>query len=155
MPLSTLKIIRHCHVYTESQKNVPPLTCYNRDMHGSDNSSHDCYWESRQSKCNLYFHTSPNLCFCTTSGNTKPEKCIFSLKCCMLSTKNTRNTTKNHVVTVESPFTVKIIDWMHQTGPRILLHVTYMLYVKQVCHGVGRCEKDGSFLHQAWVKVNG
>jgi len=67
----------------------------------------------------------------------------------MLSTKNTRNTTKNHLVTVESPFTVKIMDWMHQTGPRILLHVTHMLYVKQVCHGVGRCEKDGSFLHQA------
>jgi len=30
---------------------------------------------------------------------------------------------------------------MHQTGPRILLSVTRMLYVKQVCHGVGRCVK--------------
>jgi len=33
---------------------------------------------------------------------------------------------------------------MHQTGPRTLLSVTHMLYVNQVCHGVGRCVKDGS-----------
>jgi len=33
---------------------------------------------------------------------------------------------------------------MHQTGPRILLSVTHMLYVNQVCHCVGRCVKDGS-----------
>ena len=33
---------------------------------------------------------------------------------------------------------------MHHTGPRILLSVTHMLYVNQVCHGVGRCVKDGS-----------
>jgi len=33
---------------------------------------------------------------------------------------------------------------MHQTGPRILLSVTDMLYVNEVCYGVGRCVKDGS-----------
>jgi len=92
----------------------------------------------------LYFPTSRNLCFCTTRGNRKPEKCIFSLKCCMLFTKNTRNTLKYHLVTAEPPFTVKTIDGMHQTGPRILLSVTHMLYVNQVCHGVSRCVKDGS-----------
>jgi len=37
-----------------------------------------------------------------------------------------------------------MIDWIHQTRPRILLSVTHMLYVNQVCHGVGRCVKDGS-----------
>jgi len=62
----------------------------------------------------------------------------------MLFTKNTRNTVKYHLVTAEPPFTVKMIDWMHQTGRRILPSVTYMLYVNQVCHGVGRCVKDGS-----------
>ena len=62
----------------------------------------------------------------------------------MLFTKNTRNTVKYHLLTAEPPFTVKIIDWMHQTGARILLSVTHMLYVNQVCHGVGRCVKDGS-----------
>jgi len=58
--------------------------------------------------------------------------------------KNTQNTLKYHLVTAEQPFTVKMIDWIHQTRPRILLSVTHMLYVNQVCHGVGRCVKDGS-----------
>jgi len=48
------------------------------------------------------------------------------------------------MVTAEAPFTVKTIDWMHQTGPRILLSVTQMLCVNKVCHGVGRCVKDWS-----------
>ena len=60
----------------------------------------------------------------------------------MLFTQNTKQ--KYHLVTAEPPFTVKTIDWMHQTGPRILLSVTHMLYVNQLCHGVGRCVKDGS-----------
>ena len=91
----------------------------------------------------LYFSTLPNLCFCITWGNRKHENCILSLKCCMLFTKNTRNTFKYHLITAKPPFTVKIIDRMHQTGPRILLSLTHMLYVNQVCHGVGRCVKDG------------
>jgi len=65
----------------------------------------------------------------------------------MLFTKinqNKRNTLKYHLVTAELPFTVKTIDWMHQTEPRILLSVTHMLYVNQVCHGVGRYVKDES-----------
>jgi len=33
---------------------------------------------------------------------------------------------------------------MRQTGPSILMGVTYMLYVNQVGHGVGRCVKVGS-----------
>ena len=60
----------------------------------------------------------------------------------MLFTQNTKQ--KYHLVTGEPPFTVNTIDWMHQTGPRILLSGTHMLYVNQVCHGVGRCVKDGS-----------
>jgi len=40
----------------------------------------------------LYFPTLPNLCFCITWGNRKPENCIFSLKFCMLFTKkNTKH----------------------------------------------------------------
>jgi len=58
----------------------------------------------------------------------------------MLFTKNTRNTLKHHLVTAEPPFTVKMIDWML----RILLSVTHMLYVNKICHGVGRCVKDGN-----------
>jgi len=47
----------------------------------------------------------------------------------------------------EPPFTVKTIDWVQQTGLRkhsILLSITHTLYVNKVCHGVGRCVKDGS-----------
>jgi len=54
------------------------------------------------------------------------------------------NTLKYHLATAEPPFTVKTFDWMHQTGHRILLSVTHMLCVTQVCHCVGRCVKDGS-----------
>jgi len=39
----------------------------------------------------LYILTSSNLRFCTTWGNRKPDKRIFSLKCCTLFTKNIRN----------------------------------------------------------------
>jgi len=96
----------------------------------------------------MYFIFSPHLTCASAqpmeTGNRKPENCIFSLKCCMLFTKNTRNTLKYHLITAKPPLTVKIIDRMHQTWPRILLSVTNMLYVNQVCHGVGRCVKDWS-----------
>ena len=61
----------------------------------------------------------------------------------MLFTKKHINTLKYYLATAEPPFTVKT-DGMHQTGPRILLSVTHMLYVNQVCYDVGRCVKDGS-----------
>jgi len=56
-----------------------------------------------------------------------------------------------HLVVVELPFIPRVIDCMHQTiktylqgEHSILLSVTSRLYVQQVCHGVGRCVKDGS-----------
>ena len=61
-----------------------------------------------------------------------------------LFTKNNTKRIKIHLVTAEPPSTVKTINSMHQTGPKILLSVTHMLYVKQDCHGVGHCVKDGS-----------
>jgi len=107
--------------------------------------SNDNFWlkhypESRQSKCTLFSRLT-YLCLCTTWGNRKPENCIFSLKRCILFTKNIL---KYHLVTAEPPFTVKAIDRMTQTGPRVLLSVTHMFCVNQVCHSVGRCVKDGS-----------
>jgi len=35
----------------------------------------------------------------------------------MLFTKKTENSLKYHLVRVELPFAVKMIDWVHQTGP--------------------------------------
>ena len=90
-------------IYTLSQKNVPPLTCYNLDMHGSVTIIFGTSVTKKVGNQNvLHFPTSPNFCFCIT----KPEKCIFSLKCCMLFTKN-MNTLKYPLATWEPPFTVK------------------------------------------------
>jgi len=53
-----------------------------------------------------------------------------------------------HPVTAASPFTVKTIDCVHQTGPRNAAYhpaVCYpMLDVYQVCHCVGRSVKNGT-----------
>ena len=64
---------------------------------------------------------------------------------------NTKHISNYHLVAVELPFIPKVIDCMHQTiktylekEHNILLSVTHTLYVYQVCHGVGRCIKDGS-----------
>jgi len=125
---------------TPCLKKVPPLTCYNFDIHGWITIIFGTHvTEKVGNQYVLYFPTSPDLCFCITWGNTKPKNCIFSLKWGIHFTKNTQNTLKYHLVTDEPLFTVKTIDWMHQTGPGILLSVTHMLYVNQICHGVGRC----------------
>ena len=70
----------------------------------------------------------------------------------MLLCQRTHKTQLNyHLVSAELSFIPKLIDCMHQTVKTciekkhsILLSVTHTLYVYQVCHGVGRCVKDGS-----------
>jgi len=104
---------------TPCLKKVPLLTFYNIDIDGSIMIIFGISVTKKVGNQNvLYFPTSPNLCFCTPWGNRKPENCVFSLKCCMLYTKNTRKTLKYHLVTAEPSFTVKTIDWVHQTGHR-------------------------------------
>jgi len=126
---------RQAAVYTMSRKNVPPFTCYNLDIHSSVMIIFDTWiTEKVGNQSVLYFPISPCLCFCTTQENRKPKNCIFSLTCSMLFAKNT---------------------WLQLNHPSLskrstgctrqdLLSVTHMLYVKQVCHGVGRCVKRGS-----------
>ena len=94
----------------------------------------------------MYFIFPPHLtCASALRGETgNPKIAYFYLNAACFFIKNTRNTLKYQLVTAEPPFTVKTIDGMHQTGPRMLLPVTHMLYVNQVCHGVGSCVKDGS-----------
>jgi len=73
------------NMYSVSQKNVPPLTCYNLDRHGWITTIFDRSVTKKVGNQNvLYFPTSPYLCLCTTWGNRKPENCVFLLKCCML-----------------------------------------------------------------------
>jgi len=84
------------------------------------------------------------ICASALPGETgNPKIASFYLNAACFLPKNTRNILKYHLVTAEASFTVKTVDWMHQKRPRILLSVIHMLYVKQVCHGVGRCVKDG------------
>jgi len=74
----------------------------------------------------MYF-TFPPLLTCASAlpgetGNAKIAS--FHLNAaCFLPKTHTRNILKYHLVTAEPPVTVKTIDWMHQTGPRILLSV--------------------------------
>jgi len=78
--------------YTVSQRNVPRLPYYNLDIHCSITIIFSTSVTDKVgSQKVLYFPTSSNLC-CTTWENRKPENGVFSLKCCMLFTKNTRNT---------------------------------------------------------------
>jgi len=70
----------------------------------------------------------------------------------MLLCQRTHKTHSNyHLVAVKLPFIPKVIDCLHQTiktylkrKHSILLSVTCMLCVYQVCHGVSHCVKDGS-----------
>jgi len=97
----------------------------------------------------LYFPTSPNKSFCTIWGNRKPGNCVFSLKCCMLFDQKTRNTVKNitwselnHLSLSKRSTGCTRQDLGRQHS--ILLSVTHMLCVSQVCHGVSRCAKGES-----------
>jgi len=105
----------------------------------------------RKNVIKMYFIFPPHLTSASAlpveTGN--PEICVFSLKCCMLFHQKTRNTVKN-------------ITWSELNHPslskhltecttedlgrehRILLSVTHMLCVSQVCHAVSRCVKSGS-----------
>jgi len=114
-----------------------------------DNFSHKCCQESSQSKCTFFPPHLTSASACTTWENRKPRNCIFSLKCCMLFHQKTRNTVKN-------------ITWSQLNHPSlskrstgctrqdlgrehsILLSVTHMFCVSQVCHGVSCCAKGGS-----------
>jgi len=125
-------------------------TCYNFYIHSSIVTIFGTNVAEKVGNQNvLYFPASPSYCFCTTWGNRKPGNCVFSLKFCMLFHQKTQNTVKN-------------ITWSELNHPSlserstgctkqdlgrehsILLYVTHMLCVSQVCHAVSRCVKDGS-----------
>jgi len=52
-------------------------------------------------------------------GNSKPGNCVVSLKMFhVILPKKTKRSLTYHLVRVEPPFTVRAIQWIHQTGPR-------------------------------------
>ena len=68
----------------------------------------------------MYFIFPPHLTSASAlleeTGN--PEIASFHLNATCFSPKNTKHSLKYHLIRAESPFTVKTIDWVHQTGPR-------------------------------------
>ena len=76
--------------YTVSQKNVPPLACYNFDAHewimmffGRNVT------DKVGNQKTLYYATSNNLCFCTTWQNAETRKSQISLNWIVLHTQCT------------------------------------------------------------------
>ena len=140
-------IIPHC-----VSKNVPPLTltCYNLYIHGLTATIFGKNVAEKVDNQNvLYFPTSPKYCFYTTWGNKKPRNCVFSFKCCMSFYQKTQNTVKNITWSeLNNPSLLKrSTGYTRQDLGRehsILLCVTHMLCVNQVCHSVSRCVKDES-----------
>ena len=101
-----------------------------------------------------YFPTSPLWCFSITLRNRKPRNCVFSLKHCTLLCRQTHKTFRlspgRSWITLHSQSDRLYNVCIRQSLPRraaysILLSATHMICVYQVCHGVVRCVKDGSW----------
>jgi len=55
----------------------------------------------------------------TLPGETgNPEIASFHLNAACFFAKKTKHSLEYHLVRAEPPFTVREIDWVHQTGPR-------------------------------------
>jgi len=81
-------VLQHpSYMYTVSQKNVPPLACYNFD-------AREWIWiffgrnvtDKVGNQKTLYYATSNNLCFCTTWQNAETRKSHTSLNWIVLHT---------------------------------------------------------------------
>ena len=73
-------LLNYCSFVHRVSKNVPPLTCYNLDIHSSITIIFGTRVTEKVGNQNvLYFPTSSNLCVCTTWGNRKPKIASFDL----------------------------------------------------------------------------
>jgi len=141
----------HNFWYTPCVKKRPTFTtCCNFYIHSSIATIFGTNVAKKVSNQNvLYFSTSPSWCFCATWGKRKPGNCVFSLKCCMLFQQKNMNTVKNITWSeLNHPsFSKRLTGCTRQDLGRehgILLSVTHVLCVSQVCHGVSRCAKAES-----------
>jgi len=69
--------------YIVSQKNFPPIACYNFDTHERVLTF---FWQKKAidevgNQKVFYYTTSNNLCFCTTWQNEETRKSHFPLEC--------------------------------------------------------------------------
>jgi len=76
-----------------SQKNIPPLTCYSLDIHGSITIIFGISVTEKVGNQNvLYFPMSPNLCFCNTWETGNPKIVSFHLNAaCFFYQKHTKH----------------------------------------------------------------
>ena len=92
---------KHFLNYTVVSKNIPPLTCYNLDVHDPITiifgRSVTKKVRNQMMHC---FPTSHVQCFCTTLQNRKPRNCVFSLKHCMLLCQQTHKTNSKTTIFV-------------------------------------------------------
>jgi len=75
---------------------------------------------------------------------------------CCFAKKHMWHISKCHLVTAEPPFTTKIINCMHQTGPRKGAYRPTVCYPCTWCvSSLSLCEKWELFLSSIEVKANG
>ena len=104
-----------------SQKNVPPFsTCYNLDIHGSITIIFGTSVTEKVGNQNVLYLPTHLTCASALPGETgNPKIASFHLNAACFFTKKHESQLKiYHLVRAEPPFTVKTIDWVHQTGPR-------------------------------------
>ena len=87
IPVPLSPFVFQTSIYTVSQKNVPPLACYNSDAHEwilifFGRNVTDKVGNQKM----LYYATSNNLCFCTTWQNAETRKSHISLSWNVLHT---------------------------------------------------------------------
>jgi len=76
---------------TLSRKNVPPLTCYNHDIH-------DPITIMVAKSVTKKVRNQTMLCFPTTTlRNRKPRNCIFSLQHCLILLLRTHSVVIHHL----------------------------------------------------------
>jgi len=70
----------------------------------------------------MYFIFPPHITSASAlpgeTGNHEIASFHLNAECFFTKKKNTKHSLKYHLVRAEPTFTVKTIDWVHQTGPR-------------------------------------
>ena len=135
--------------YTVSRKDVPHLTCHNLSMHGSIATIFGTNVAEKVGSQNVpYFPTSPNYCSYTTWETGNPEIASFHLNAACFFTKKHETIKNITCLELNHPSLSKqLIGCTTEDLERehsILLSVTHMFCINQVCHGDSRCVKDGS-----------
>ena len=101
------------------QKRPAFTTCYNFDIHSSIATIFGINVAEKVGNQNvLIFPPHLNSASILPGETGNPEISSFHLNAACFFTKKHETQLKYHLVSVEPPFTVKMIEWEQQTGPR-------------------------------------